>query len=114
MSGKPAHIRKARAQRRWMTRAEDVLWQALRNRQVAGLKFRRKAPIAGLVVDFFCPAARLVIEITGPGQHAVLLARRDAGLQASGYGVLRLSRERVTSDLDRVLAEIGAIGGRRI
>ncbi|QFT58839.1 hypothetical protein FIU94_08380 [Sulfitobacter sp. THAF37] len=108
------HIRKARAQRRWMTRSEDLLWQALRNRQVAGLKFRRKSPAASFVVDFLCPAARLVVEVTGPAQHRKLLEQRDAALLAHGYGVIRLARERIETDLPGVLSEIGSVGCRRL
>lgn len=106
-------IRKARVQRRWMTAPEDQLWRALRNRQVAGLKFRRKSPLGSYVVDFFCPAARLVVEVTGRGQHCTLLAQRDLALQQRGYGIIRLSRETIESDLVGVLAEIAAIACRR-
>ena len=106
-------ISKARAQRRWMTAPEDKLWQALRNRQLAGLKFRRKAPLGPYVVDFLCPAAHLVVEVTGRAQHRALLVQRDMALQALGYGVIRLAREQVDSDFAGLLAEIAAIAHRR-
>ncbi|OAN73522.1 hypothetical protein A8B82_03230 [Sulfitobacter sp. EhC04] len=106
-------ISKARAQRRWMTAPEDKVWQALRNRQVAGLKFRRKAPLGPYVVDFLCPAARLVVEVTGLAQHRSLLVQRDMALQALGYGVVRLTRAQVENDLGNVLTEIAGIAHRR-
>ncbi|MEM9797345.1 MAG: DUF559 domain-containing protein [Pseudomonadota bacterium] len=62
----PPETTRARTLRRWMTAPEAALWQALRNRRLGGLKFRRKAPVGPHVVDFHCPAARLVVEITGP------------------------------------------------
>lgn len=96
-----------------MTAPEDKLWQALRNRQLAGLKFRRKAPLGPCVVDFLCPAARLVVEVTVQAQHRALLVQRDMALQALGYGVIRLAREQVDSDFAGLLAEIAAIAHRR-
>jgi very-short-patch-repair endonuclease len=51
------------------TKAENLLWQALRNRQLAGLKFKRQVPLAGYIVDFVCFEARLIVEVDG-GQHA--------------------------------------------
>ncbi|MBP0484438.1 endonuclease domain-containing protein [Sagittula salina] len=99
-------IRKARILRQWATAPEEVLWQALRNRKLGGLKFRRKAPVASHVVDFLCPAARLVVEVTGLAQHRVVLENRDAALAGMGFGVLRLSREEVETDLPATLSRI--------
>ena len=53
---------RARRLRSEMTGAEAVLWEMLRGRRLDGLKFRRQAPVAGFVVDVFCPELRLVIE----------------------------------------------------
>ncbi|RFP88063.1 DUF559 domain-containing protein [Rhodobacteraceae bacterium 63075] len=106
MAQAPAHTRKARVLRRWATAPEAVLWQALRNRKLAGLKFRRKAIAGPHVVDFLCPAARLVVEVTGQAQHARVLETRDAELMRMGLGVLRLKRRDVETDLSNVLAQI--------
>ena len=51
-----------------MTDAEQCLWQCLRGKQLDGFRFRKQHPIARFVLDFYCPAARLAIEIDG-GQH---------------------------------------------
>jgi very-short-patch-repair endonuclease len=58
----------ARQLRRSQTDAERVLWFRLRDRRVAGLKFKRQVPIDRFVVDFVCKDERLTIELDG-GQH---------------------------------------------
>jgi very-short-patch-repair endonuclease len=42
-----------------------VLWGLLRGRRLAGFRFRRQHPIGPYVVDFYCPAHRLVVEVDG-------------------------------------------------
>ena len=54
----------ARTLRRAMTRPEVLLWQVLRERP-NGLRFRRQHPVGPFVLDFYCPAARLAIEVDG-------------------------------------------------
>ena len=65
------------------TKAENVLWQALRNRQLEGLKFKRQAPLGGYILDFVCFEARLIVEVDG-GQHSESKRdmQRDAYLKA--------------------------------
>ena len=47
---------------------ERTLWRALKELPVEGTHFRRQAPIGPYVVDFFCPAKHLIIELDG-GHH---------------------------------------------
>ncbi len=63
-------VDQARALRRETTEAEALLWKHIRNRQLAGLKFRRHHPIGRYVADFCCEEEKLVVELDG-GQHAV-------------------------------------------
>jgi hypothetical protein len=58
----------ARTLRKHPTRAEESLWQRLRGSRFHGAKFRRQVPFDGYVVDFYCHAAKLVVEIDGK-QH---------------------------------------------
>ena len=51
--------------RRDMTRAEKILWQKLRNKQMDGFRFRRQHPIDTFVADFFCYQAMQVVEVDG-------------------------------------------------
>ena len=59
---------RARHLRRNSTDVEMKLWQKLRNRQL-GVDFRRQHPAGSYILDFYCPALRLAIELDG-GQHA--------------------------------------------
>ena len=85
---------KARSLRNHATRAETLLWYELRDLKPQGIKFRRQCPIGPYIVDFFCPAARLVVEVDGDShereegkRHD---AKRDAYLRSLGYEVLRV------------------------
>lgn len=81
---------RARSLRRDATDAERAMWRILRNRQLAGFKFRRQQPLGPFIVDFVCFSHRLIIEIDG-GQHADNAAdeRRTAWLERQGFRVLR-------------------------
>lgn len=67
------------------------MWTLLRDRRFVGRKFRRQVPIGPYIVDFLCPASRLIIELDG-SQHAgsVRDAQRDAYLAAQGFRTLRI------------------------
>jgi lysyl-tRNA synthetase class 2 len=98
----------ARKLRRGQTDAERELWFRLRDRRLAGLKFRRQMPLGRYVVDFCCESAHLVVEVDG-GQHAVALeqdAARTSELEAMGYLVLRFWNNDVLSNADGVVESI--------
>ena len=84
-------IENARKLRKNMTDAERALWRLLRDRQLAGWRFRRQEPIDHYIVDFICFEARLILEADG-SQHFESVADkvRDAYLQSKGFRVLRL------------------------
>lgn len=78
---------------------ERVLWCALRASQL-GVQFRRQVVVAGFIVDFFAPSARLVVEVDG-AHHARQRGadrRRDARLARLGFRVLRLEARLVLAD----------------
>ena len=89
------------------TKAENLLWQALRNRQLARLKFKRQVPLGGYVLDFVCFEARLIVEVDG-GQHSE--SRRDAGrdayFESQGFRTLRSWNDEVTHNIDAVCHKI--------
>ena len=100
----------ARTLRKGMTPAERTLWQALRRRRVAGLKFRRQHPIGSFVLDFVCPSIRLVIEVDGPVHDESVdydQARTDQ-LERYGYRVIRFTNEEITTQIDGVIRRIEA------
>ena len=65
----PSTQEKRRFLRKNQTEAEKVLWSRLRNRQISDLKFYCQYSVGPYILDFFCPALRLAVEIDG-GQHA--------------------------------------------
>jgi very-short-patch-repair endonuclease len=74
------------------TDAERKLWYCLRDKRLLGLRFRRQQPIGPYVADFYCSAAKLIIELDG-SQHGNTRAQYDLNrtrwLEARGYKVLR-------------------------
>jgi very-short-patch-repair endonuclease len=98
----------ARRLRRHQTDAERILWFRLRDRRLAGWKFRRQKSLNGFIVDFCCPDAKLVVELDG-GQHASRSeqdALRTKSLEKSGYLVLRFWNNDVLSNTEGVLEEL--------
>ena len=98
----------ARRLRQELTPAESILWQALRGRQIEGLKFRCQHPVGRFIVDFYCPSVKLVIEVDGGihNQQQVYDQARTEKLEAFGYRVLRFTNEQVMKDLSAVLEQI--------
>jgi very-short-patch-repair endonuclease len=93
--------------RRDATVAENTLWQALRNRRLDGLKFKRQVPLGGYIVDFVCFAQRLIVEVDG-GQDSGLAGdvERDRYFAGQGFKTLRFGNDEVESNIDRVCLSI--------
>ena len=76
------------------TPAEAVIWSCLRSRKFAGYKFRRQEPIGGYIVDFYCPALKLVIEMDGEHHESPDMSDYDSvrteKLRRSGITVVRI------------------------
>ncbi|HEV7515913.1 MAG TPA: endonuclease domain-containing protein [Thermoanaerobaculia bacterium] len=107
---------RARGLRKAQTSAEAVLWAALRNRRLAGLKFRRQVAIDRYVLDFYCHEPQLVVELDGE-VHGEPRQRdhdqsRDSYLTSRGLRVLRIANREVFEDLDGVLRRIVKAGLR--
>ena len=92
--------------RRDRTDAEERFWQAVRNRQLGGYKFRFQHSIYPHIADFACVKARLIVELDG-GQHSEErdAARTDA-LEAQGWAVLRFWNNEVLENLEGVLTSV--------
>ena len=103
-------IQQARRLRRVATVPEKRLWSHLRNRKLAGLKFRRQEPICGRIVDFFCAEAKLAIELDGSGhtRHFTRTADldREIDLHEKGIRLIRFYNKSVFENLDGVLNAI--------
>ena len=100
----------ARELRHNLTEAETFLWLRLRKRQLKNCRFYRQRIICNYIVDFYCPDAKLVIEIDG-GQHysepgMVKDAMRDRHLADLGITVQRFSAREVFENIEGVLESI--------
>jgi very-short-patch-repair endonuclease len=89
------------------TTPEAILWCSLRDRQLAGAKFRRQVPRHGYILDFVCFEARLIIEVDG-GQHSESTRdiHRDALFRVNGFRTLRFWNDEVLQRLDDVCQHI--------
>jgi very-short-patch-repair endonuclease len=98
----------AKQLRKTLTPAEQHLWQALRGGKLAGLKFRRQHPVGNFILDFYCAAHKLVVEVDG-GIHVTQIkydTARTTELETHGYTIVRFTNEVVLHQLETVLAEI--------
>ena len=91
-------------------KAERLLWWRLRGRQLDGLKFRRQYGVGEYVIDFFCPTARLAVEVDGESHFTPIAesqdAKRQAVIESLGIRVLRFTNPQVYDGLDAVVDEI--------
>jgi len=92
--------------RREPTEPEKRLWRHLSNSQLGGFKFRRQAAIPPFIVDFFCPAKGLIVEVDGETHVSEADARRDALLLARGFPTIRFTNDDVMANMDGVLTVI--------
>ncbi|TDI86808.1 MAG: endonuclease domain-containing protein [Caldithrix sp.] len=100
----------SRELRKNMTDAELLLWSRLRKKQVKGVQFYRQKPLGNYIVDFYCPAANLIVEVDG-GQHYTDEGKtkdreRDNYLASLDLKVLRFSNSDVLKEIDAVLQMI--------
>jgi very-short-patch-repair endonuclease len=107
---KSAEKEKRRLLRQNQTKAETLVWQKLRNSQVEGCKFRRQYSVGCFVLDFYCPALRLAIEIDGESHNseeaAVYDRDRQALVEALGIRFLRFTNQDVYECLEVVIEQI--------
>ena len=93
-----------------LTPAEALLWKNLQRSQVGGRKFRRQHSVGPYVVDFYCPACRLAVELDGQGHFDSTRSEYDVKrmrfLEQEGIRVLRFENRQVFESLDEVLTVI--------
>ena len=114
-------FKRAKKLRREMSLPEVILWEQLRRGGLSGMRFRRQHPVGPYVLDFYCAASRLAVEVDGaghdlPGQmhHDI---RRDGWLAGQGIRTLRIAASDVLEDLALegvlvVFAEAGRANGK--
>ncbi len=107
---KTSEKEKRRSLRNNMPPAEALVWSRLRNNLVLGYKFRRQYSVGRYVIDFYCPALKLAVEIDGDS-HFVTEAidndqRRQAFIESFGIQFLRFTNHEVNWEMDAVLEKI--------
>jgi very-short-patch-repair endonuclease len=100
-----------------MTPPELRLWGCLRDKRLAGMKFRRQHPIGPYILDFYCASAKLAVEVDGRGHERLDRIshdrRRTQWLRERNIRVIRLAAESVRTELDGVLDFIARIARER-
>ena len=93
-----------------LTPAEALLWKNLQRSQVGCRKFRRQHSVGSYVVDFYCPACRLAVELDGQGHFDSTRSEYDVKrmrfLEKEGTCVLRFENRQVFESLGEVLTAI--------
>ncbi len=101
---------RARELRQQETPPEGILWSKLRGRRLGGLKFRRQFACPPYTLDFYCPDAKLAVEVDGhvhrSPEQAAHDARRDAVLVGQGIMTLRVPANEIAKNMDGVLVTI--------
>ena len=104
------HFLLAKQLRERMTQAEILMWDKLKNNQFKGYKFRRQHPIHHFIVDFYCHALKLIIEIDGKYHESEEQKKEDLNrtelLQFQGLKEIRFSNEEVIDDMDLVFKKL--------
>ena len=100
-------MRRAKELRKRMTPEERIIWRELRGNRL-GAHFRRQQTLAPYIVDFYCHAARLVVEIDGSPhrEQQGYDGMRDEYFRGHGILVIRLSNGSVQDDSASVIAAI--------
>ncbi len=100
----------ARSLRMQQTKAENILWQALRNRKVGNLKFRRQHAFDEYILDFYCHEIKLAIEVDGEIHKDPEVAAYDAvrtrNLIENGISILRFTNDAVEKNISSVINKI--------
>ena len=98
------------------TPAEAALWTRLKARRLGGLRWRRQFGVGPYVLDFYCPSARLAVELDGAShdgpERRDYDAERTEHLATVGVRVVRFENRAVFERPDAVLTAILAEAGR--
>ena len=95
-------MKRARVLRQKMTLPEVLLWQAMRDGRLQNLRFRRQHPAGPYILDFYCPSARIAVEVDGSvhsrEQQREHDDRRDRWLASNNIRVVRILAADILND----------------
>ncbi|MFN0045120.1 MAG: endonuclease domain-containing protein [Sphingorhabdus sp.] len=117
ITGPTETLKRARKLRSEMTLPETILWRELRKRP-AGFKYRRQHPAGRYILDFYCAAAKLAIEVDGHSHDGHIAAKADATrghfLRSQGVATLRVPVSAVLGNLEGAVLRIVEVSEDRI
>ena len=109
---KRSELQKRRDLRQRMPPAERIVWKHLQNRHLSGAKFRRQVSVGVYVLDFYCPAFKLALEIDGSSHNGEDAHEydeiRQKSLEAVGVRFLRFTNAQVYQNIEGVMTAIEA------
>ena len=109
-NSRPSTYENARDLRKVQTKAEEKLWQALRNGKVCNLKFRRQHAFDDYILDFYCHKIKLAVEVDGEVHNDPEVAAYDVvrtnNLNEHGITVLRFTNDEVMKNINKVIKRI--------
>ena len=95
------------------TAAEAVLWTALKAKRLDGWRWRRQFSIGGYILDFYCPKAKLCVELDGASHFTPYGLEADAArteyLNQLGIRVLRFENRVLKESPELVIGAIKCI-----
>ncbi len=96
--------------RKKSTKAEKILWEYLRNRKLAGFKFKRQYSVDAFIIDFYCSKVKLEIEVDGEvhftEEEKNYDENRSGFLSDFGIEIIRFKNDEVFNSVEMVLNKI--------
>ncbi len=107
---KSSEKEKRRQLRQDITKAEKIIWEKIKNRQIENCKFRRQYSVDKFVIDFYSPILKLAIEIDGDSHFQDDAVEYDVArqvfIESVGIKFIRFTNEDVYRNLSGVLESI--------
>lgn len=92
------------------TKAEKVMWQILKDKNILGYKFRRQYVLAGYILDFYCQHLKLGLEIDGKIHNLPKNKEEDIKRQKIikqyGIEIIRITNEEILANPIAVLQKL--------
>lgn len=95
------------------TEAENLLWARLRKKQINGLRFFRQYSIGPYILDFYCPAVRLAVELDGKHhaseENRLYDKERKLYLDGNNIKTIRFWNDEIIKSMESILKKIKSL-----
>ena len=93
-----------------LTPAEATLWKHITSKQIHDIQWRRQFSIGTYILDFYCPKAKLAIELDGKEHYTIAGDKydyeRDNFISSKGIKILRYENKEIWESIEQVIEEI--------